>query len=172
MGWYSPFPEEVGIIIELAETRPLGSKIVEIGSYEGDTTIELAKAFPFSKIIAIDPWDNKQDGSGEVVYKTFTINTREYSNISHIRRRSHKVKLEGVGFVFHDGDHRKPDFQRWYDMLIPGGILVVHDIHDKGWPEVRKAFDALPEPKREYVCPRPDPAFFSAGPRGLGVVFK
>ena len=171
--WYSPFPEEVEKIIELASERPSGTAIVEIGAYEGHTTVQLARVFQTTPIYAIDPWNQSQDAAGNLQYQAFIEATRPYSNVICIRKSSKVAQVPvPVGFVFHDGDHKRPDFKRWYDALVSGGILVVHDIYDHGWPAVRKAFDALPGDKQEFIFERPTTGQYSSGGRGLGVVRK
>jgi predicted O-methyltransferase YrrM len=171
--WYSPFEEEIQIICDYA-TRAPGTTLFEVGSYEGRTTIRLARACPNRTVIAIDPWDGKQDASNDIVYAYFLKNIEAYPNISVNKSRSQDLVLskDSIGFVFHDGDHTNIDFDQWYWALAPKGVLIVHDIFDKGWPKVREGWDLLPVPKMEIqVFPVKD-SDYSAGPRGLGVIIK
>lgn len=173
MEWYSPFPEEIDKIIELAGQRPTGTKIVEVGVYRGYTTVRLAQAFPDTIIYAVDRWDGYQDTSSQSDHDLFVENTRHFPHIRIWKGPSQDCPpFLDVGFVFHDGDHRRPDFQKWYQVLVRGGILVCHDVLDSGWPNVRKVFDTLPDPKRVYSFDRPTTGSYSAGARGLGVVRK
>lgn len=172
--WYSPYPEELNQIRVCALATDPKLTIVEIGSHEGNTTVWLAKRFPDRRIVAIDPWDGSQDCSTNETFEIFKERIKDFNNITFIKQKSEKVSLEKVGVVFHDGNHTKPDFQRWYNMLEDKGFLLVHDLFDPGWPAIRESFDLLPAPRYElrFVLTDAQKEGYSPGPRGMGVAWK
>jgi hypothetical protein len=183
---YTTFPAERQVLAWLlAESRYLAGwpAMVEIGAREGDTSEYLAQRRDYRRFIVIDPWDGTQDGAGDDVYRTFMARMAPHMKpiaygttglqvppVEVWRARSQTVTPPAdLGFVFHDGDHREPDFAKWYDALVPGGVLVVHDTADTGWPEVRRACLALGEPWHEYLYQpsAAERAEYGPGIRGL-----
>jgi predicted O-methyltransferase YrrM len=141
--------------------------ILEIGTYDGTTTMLLAKAAPRAKILTLD--------LPEAEAGTATV-AEEASNVS----------TGGIGRVFAGtaeapritqllGDSRRFDFSAWFDsidlVLIDGGHdadcavsdtrnalrlirdggVVVWDDYTEGWPGVVHAVDTLPANTRRHV---------------------
>ena len=149
---YTTFPSERAMLIQLLRDAP-GWVAVEIGAHEGLTTRVLAPVADSLDMdyIVIDPWDGTQDAAGDDLYRTFCTNTRDLPIEVWRQRSQDAAPPADLGFVFHDGDHRNPDFQKWWDALIPGGVLVVHDVTEgAGWPAVRAGVEALGLPCHEY----------------------
>ena len=140
---YSVWPAERAELVRLLVDSP-GTHAVEIGSYRGATSRVLAEAAAAvgKTLICIDPWDDRQDESGEEDYKAFRAATDEFDNVHAIRAPSDAAVLPdgvAIGFVFVDGDHgtgAAEDLARFWPLLVPGGVLVVHDVFSPGWPLV------------------------------------
>lgn len=171
---YTTFPSEQDVLTQLLVNAP-GSVAIEIGAHEGLTTRVLA---PFAldagvEYIVIDPWDGTQDSAGDDCYGIFIQNT-QHLDVGIWRMRSHDATPPAdLGFVFHDGDHRNPDFQKWWDALIPGGVLVVHDVTEgAGWPAVRAGVDALGLPCHEYRYRATPEEALTYGPSTRGLWWK
>lgn len=190
-GWYTLLPEERRIVERLLWFAP-GAALVEIGAYTGQTTrhvmlAALQAAYGMKTLHVIDPWDGAQDASDDEAYREFckTVGVEPSSTlvttyrvgdshraapmIVHRARSQDVTPPPDLGFVLEDGDHRNPDFQRWYDALVPGGILVVHDVDDPGWPAVAREAARLPKPcyrfRVERAATENDP--YGPGLRGL-----
>lgn len=130
--------------------------IVEIGSFEGYSTILLAKAArSYSTVYAIDPHVGKLILSDEEesphrgnTWQRFSRNVNQAGVTEKIQAL--KVKTEQavlgwqkpVGLLFIDGSHRYEDVKKdllfWRSHLLPGSKVVFHDIWVVG---VRKVID-------------------------------
>lgn len=144
MSKFSAWPCEKEKLSEFIKSTP-GKYVCEIGCYLGMTTRSMAAtcACVGKTLVAIDPWDNRQDGADESIYKQFLNNINNFADVIQIVR---SPSLEAVlptdfagncGLVFIDGQHTYPncmlDMQKYYSLLIKGGVLAVHDTFCPGW---------------------------------------
>lgn len=191
---YTTFPEERRVIVDLMRQALRnvkyihGAAAVEIGAYKGETTAVLLPAWGAAPYHVIDPWDGQQDASDQGIFDQFyesvwpylgrEISTRTSKDMLPAELIVHRARSQDVDpppnitFVFHDGDHREPDFQKWYDALIPGGVLVIHDFHEPGWPKVREAAEALGRPWHEYTYAATSEEHAEYGPATRGLFWK
>ena len=120
--------------------------LVEIGAYEGLTTMQLvpiAKRFR-RRVIAIDPWDGVQVG-GEIQYERFQENLHGYEDVlSIVRQRSQDatvvemLKSIPLCFVFVDGLHSYEAVQS--DLAAVGHCGGLVAVDDCSWNEgIRRA---------------------------------
>lgn len=119
--------------------------IVEIGSFEGYSTIILAKGLSGNGCVyAIDPHTNKhsetdhdESPSRGDTWGRFKKNIED-AGISHLVRpiklRSEEAVVswdEPIHILWIDGSHRyedvRKDFLLWHRYLLPGGIVLFHD---------------------------------------------
>ena len=130
-------------------------KMIEIGSYAGESTTMFAKSF--KEVIAIDPYLNDYDLSDITcyymyltdVYNTFLNNIDNYKNISHIKKTSDEAVSEipndFVDFVYIDGLHTyeqvKKDIANYLPKIKNGGFIGGHDYH----PNHQGVVDAINE---------------------------
>lgn len=144
----------------LAQTAATRYTILEIGSYEGRSTLALARATP-GVVYACDDWRGESDRptAARDLRQRFVTNLKaelragkvlmlEMSSQqlqAHYRSKPH---LLGNGFdcIFLDGSHDansvRSDITGWLPYLKPHGLLAGHDA---GLPGVREALaDVLP----------------------------
>ncbi len=117
----------------------LDGDILEIGSRYGAHTVpflDLA-AYYGRKVIAIDPYNGKQEGNGEV-YEEFLKNIGERKNLIHYREQSQNQILQQkiidenkFCYVFvdglHDDDACTQDINFTEKVLQPLGLMCVDD---------------------------------------------
>lgn len=149
---FSAFGAEREKLAGFIEQCP-GRYAVEIGACRGATTAVLAEACRRAgkQLIAIDPWDDRQDEAGEEAYRAFLRAIEPYGRLVTVMREDSQdadLPEEAKGnlcLVFVDGDHTYPrcrmDMERYYRLLAPGGCLAVHDTFCVYWGrEVQKGF--------------------------------
>jgi len=150
--------EEVITLVELAKGVPLGTTIIEIGSYRGRSTVALALGTSLgnhNKVYAIDPplefhgiFGGEYGPEDQAIlyrnlYKTGVgriVSVVSLSSISVAQCWSQK----NVGLLWIDGDHRydsvRTDFAAWCPFIIDEGVIAFHDVHSTG---VKKLIDEL-----------------------------
>ena len=121
--------------------------MVEIGSFQGRSTIVLASAVPDGvTVIAIDPHAGTDRGPEEIVGKeveaegdsqSFQRSLEEAGvrhRVEYLRQWSDAALGEVGGLVellYIDGAHRygpaKADIDRWGGRVVAGGTLLIHD---------------------------------------------
>lgn len=144
-------------LINYLEEHSKNMDMIEIGSYLGESTILFAQKF--NKIISIDPFLDNYDMEDEVckdnyanfdlVYEEFKKNTKDYKNITHIRKLSDDAVndiTEKVDFVYIDGLHQyeqvKKDIINYMPFVKSGGFIGGHD-YLGSWVGVKAAVDEL-----------------------------
>lgn len=126
---------------------PVDGVVVEIGSWVGGSSVQLAEGIlKFKKnaeLFCIDPWDNfceelETARNGRNVYELFREHMRSYKH-NQIKDRAENVverfKDESIDFLFIDGDHSyeavKRDIAMWLPKVKTGGIICGHDYGKK-----------------------------------------
>ena len=154
-GWLTR--KEALLLYELAKKVDPNISIVEIGSWQGKSTICLARGTQEggkTKVYAVDP----HTGSSEHRKKFGSINTydRFRSNLINAKIGSYVQPLvmnsekaaqsftDKVGLVFIDGAHEfslvKKDFSLWFPFVINGGYVAFHDSWHRLGPRLVTAF--------------------------------
>ncbi len=144
-GWMTPC--QTATLYEAATACPENGKIVEIGSFQGRSTIVLAAAADESiEVVAIDPhagndrWPQEFEGSAALAaddHQIFTTNLATAGvadQVTHIRKFSDKAHGDVLGEIdvlYIDGAHRYApalsDIRSWGDRVKDGGTLLIHD---------------------------------------------
>lgn len=153
----APFYAEglVDMIDWINTIRPTSEmRMIEIGSYVGESTLMFANHF--KEVISVDPFINDYDPNDmachhatfDKVYVEFIKNTLAISNIKSIRETSQNafsiLKEQEWDIVYIDGLHTLEGV--WYDiehyktLIKPGGFICGHDY---GWGNVRHAIGQL-----------------------------
>lgn len=150
-GWLTV--DEAIALYEAARSLPDGARALEIGSWQGKSTVCLAKGLAArtdARLTCIDPFDASGDDQSSSTYgeragrlggplrQAFEQNLREaglWPLIDVHQGFSHE--LGGVvdgpfDLLFLDGDHSYEaihrDFTDWTPKLRPGGLLLMHDV--------------------------------------------
>lgn len=127
--------------------------IVEIGSYQGKSTIALALNAQVN-VYAIDPHEAHTDEVGGTFGPADRARFHENIVKAGVHERVCPVNLcsraaytkwsRASGFVFIDGAHNYVDVCfdafNWGASLLNGGILA---IHDRTWPDIARVLDEL-----------------------------
>lgn len=129
--------------LAVEKTLTLHQPLVEIGSYRGVTTKYLASLTP-EVIYAIDPYIGY--GGWEDDLAIFLRNTAGVNNIKFLRKTSgsafRELKPQTLSFAFIDAVHDFAntwfDFFSWSSLVVPGGLIAMHDVDD--FPGTHLAF--------------------------------
>jgi hypothetical protein len=111
---------------------------IEVGSYQGASTVILAQFF---KVVAIDLWYPLEDYRDETIgdnfpnfignYKKFNLKGRVFPMLGSTGTLKILLKNLDAVFCFVDGDHSyegtREDLLFCHNNLITGGYLVAHD---------------------------------------------
>jgi hypothetical protein len=144
-GWMTRGQAEA--LYDAAQRCRPGSRIVEIGSFQGRSTIVLASAAPAdATVIAIDPHAGNDRGPQEISgyeqaaagdHETFRANLDTAGvadRVTHLRMFSDAALSEVPGAVevlYVDGAHRyapaRADIRDWGRRVDLGGTLLIHD---------------------------------------------
>lgn len=139
----------------LYETAKNKECIVEIGSWKGRSTHALCSGSK-GTVWAVDTWKGSADpkdqthnqAKREDVFSEFSNNTKQFSNLSVIRKDSlEAAKLfsdRSLDMVFIDAGHTyeevKADIDAWLPKVKDGGLICGHDYSDV-WKGVKQAVD-------------------------------
>lgn len=141
-GWLSPAEGE--LLYRLARACPPGSVVVEIGSYQGRSTIWLGKGSAAGNrcpIYAVDPHTGgtpeERRGPEVWTFDAFKANIRAAGVddlVTPIQTTSHDA-IRGfdhpIGLIFIDGMHLYSavlrDCRDWLPRLVDGGVVALHD---------------------------------------------
>jgi predicted O-methyltransferase YrrM len=141
-------PNNMININHIMKQNGVPNNIVEIGCYEGHTTVTMSDLFtkynPDLKIYAIDP----HEGSVEIeedpehIQRNFVYNINQCAqkNIEYIRKYSEDGLIDLINrklspeFIFIDGDHRAStvisDLVLSFKLIKQGGIILCDDATD------------------------------------------
>ena len=144
-GWMSP--GQAATLYDAAHRCPPTGTIVEIGSFQGRSTIVLASvAAPEVAVIAIDPHAGNDRGPQELDgfaeeaeddNATFLANLERAGvadRVRHLRMFSHAALgevNEPIDVLYIDGAHRyspaRDDIRDWGARVTDGGTMLIHD---------------------------------------------
>lgn len=134
-------------LFNAAQQCPFDGRIVEIGSFQGRSTIVLARGAPHhAEIVAIDPHAGNDRGPQELDgfdaeasedHRRFMANLHTAGvadRVRHVRLPSHSAHgdvADPIDVLYVDGAHRfspaRRDIVEWGRRVRPGGVLLIHD---------------------------------------------
>ena len=134
-------------LFDAAATCPPGGRIVEIGSFQGRSTIVLALgADPSVEVVAIDPHAGNDRGPQELDgfadeaegdnahFEANLVAAGVRDRVTHLRKFSDDALGDVTGSVdvlYIDGAHRYApalaDIRQWGARVSEGGTLLIHD---------------------------------------------
>ena len=147
--WFSSAIPGISKTLEGKDIR----KILEIGSWEGRSAVWFLENFPESKIICVDTFQGSPEHHAMDVAGTkgrFMNNTKKFGNRVVIREGHSSRVLFGLGpesfdLAYVDGSHTEidtmTDLVMSFNLLKPGGVLLVDDFDQPAFPGVRAAVD-------------------------------
>lgn len=168
--WVGAGSEYKGALAKVIDNFDDVRCIVEIGVDYGYSLFTIARDFPKAKVFGIDSYT--EYGTASVAKAHVLSNIAAFSNANLIQGDSAQVRklwqlpenYLDIDILHIDGDHSydgvKRDFDNWSNAVMPGGIVMFHDIN--AFPSVRKFFNELGGKKIEVDC---------GGP-GLGIWVK
>lgn len=140
-------------------------KMIEIGSYMGESTMLFASTHIFDTIFSIDPhvgdeeFNDMHGYDWKFIKNEYKLNTRFFNNIVHLADYSYNVnnkfKDDSIDFIYIDGNHSyealKKDFELFLPKLKPGGIIAGHDWVPGVWDETILAIrESIGEPDKIF----------------------
>ena len=112
-------------------------KYLEIGSFEGNSSMFVAKNFPNSKIYCIDNWVGTEeygDLKFSKVENNFDKNMKEFTNYKKFKQSSddffknNKCNFDAIYIDgYHKGSQVFEDFKNSWEVLKYGGIIIFDD---------------------------------------------
>ena len=161
-GWLTDAEADVLIAAarHVCSSFPPDHAIVEVGSYQGRSTVALASVAaclaPRMRVHAIDPHEGEVGAAGSIEQTAATldalrVNLAAAGIAEHVLirlQRSYEVDWEGpIGLLFVDGLHDEEncarDFHCFAPYLADGALVAFHDYG--GWPGVTSFVDSLGE---------------------------
>ena len=141
------------------EIRPTSEmRMIEIGSYTGESTLQFATHF--KEVVSIDPYLDNYDANDEAcdyapfeeVYTEFLKRTIHHPNIKSIRKTSEQalnvLSEQEWDLVYIDGIHTLDgvwfDVSHYKPLIKEGGFISGHDY---GWGNVRHTIGQLLDDK-------------------------
>jgi predicted O-methyltransferase YrrM len=132
-GWLTK--DQARLLYERGAALRPGSRIVEIGSHHGRSTIVLAIAAPEAELVAIDPYEEDEPRSADL--ERFEQNleragVRERVRHVHAPSTAALSELPGeVDLLYIDGAHdlktARADVRGWGARVREGGTMLIHD---------------------------------------------
>lgn len=163
--WFSNNEKNWRAILKFVNWNPNRvAKIIEIGSFEGRSTVWMLENLinhPDSRVYCVDSFQGGEEHGGisfEKVYDTFMHNIRQTGKaqqVEVIKNKSHLALAslistlhEQIDFIYVDGSHQAPDVLSdlvfSFHLLKEGGLLICDDYL---WRDGLNAMDVLDAPK-------------------------
>lgn len=148
--------DEAKLLYNLAKRCRNRGVIVEIGSWQGKSTICLAigsKDGPKSLVYAIDSHTGSKEHRRKYgpinTLKIFKQNIKKAEVFPYVKtlvttsQKAAQKFYKPIELIFIDGSHDyqtvKSDFQSWWPHIINGGVMAFHDT--LSWPGPRKVVE-------------------------------
>lgn len=116
---------------QLIEDRNLSGSILEIGNFEGASLSYFATKFKHVYGIDLNPIPDNELPKN---VKQFVGDSKDNELYAAVRKVIVKGKRKGVDVLVIDGDHSyegvAADFSTYFDLVIDGGLIILHDIID------------------------------------------
>ena len=147
-------PLEPLALYRLCKMLPENTKILEIGSYQGGSTVAIGHAIAGTNksLYCLDPWQNYLDQDDFVVFNNFLRNTSFIGeNLRVLKGKSTAFAelLAGKEFdlIFIDGAHDymsvRADIIIAFSAIKAGGIICGHDYHSSGHGVIRAVSELI-----------------------------
>jgi hypothetical protein len=156
-GWFD-LPKAIAVQ-QVVKQCPVGSTLVELGSFQGRSSVAIASVLPPESILfCVDHFE----GSAEHrtmqldlnnLFESFTRNIASFGVQDRIRvlrmstiDAAAQFDQASVDLILLDASHDfesvKTDLEHWYPKLKPRGVLFCDD-YEPAWPGVQQAVEAF-----------------------------
>ena len=173
-----------GVLFDAAAACPHGGRIVEIGSFQGRSTIVLALGANSSvEVIAIDPHAGNDRGPQEIDgfadeaegdHARFEANLSAAGvrhRVTHLRKFSDAALIDvdgSVDVLYVDGAHRYApalaDIRQWGAKVSHGGTLLIHDSFSSIGVTLAILRELMPSGRFRYIGRSRSLAIYRADP--------
>lgn len=159
--WFTP--ESCEVLADLARTVvDVPGRIVEIGSWEGRSTVAIANAVAPRPVDAVDTWQGCPDDVSEQIAAGRDVHAQWQANVAALTagnvtahrmdwRTYHDQHRTPCAFLFVDATHT---YDEVYDnlaafapLMTPGGIMCGDDAHHP--PVLHAVLDAFPDEREQ-----------------------
>lgn len=141
----------ISLTFRLKDLLGVNLKMVELGSFGGESGAIFASSGIFQSIELVDLWQRPE------VYKKCQRSVWRYSSFvkmhkSDVFEFAKKIPDSSLNFVYVDADHSYEHVSKtlplWSRKLVPGGILGGHDYTEEFWPGVVRAVNEFREERK------------------------
>jgi predicted O-methyltransferase YrrM len=135
--------DEAALLYRVASRVPEGSAVAEIGRFKGGSTLLLASALPsaaelwsYDLHVALRPdlTGPQLDAELRAALERYDLSARVHLVVGD--SRTAEPPPRPCALVFVDGDHTyegaRADYERWSELVSPGGHVLFHDAVDAG----------------------------------------
>jgi len=152
-GWFD-LPKAIAIQTAIKELPP-GSTLVELGSFQGRSSVAIASVMPpNSKLFCVDHFHGSAEHADidtSDMFARFRENIETFGVADRIEvlamttlEAAEKFDTASVQLLLLDASHDyesvAADLAAWYDKIVAGGFLFCDD-YDPRWPGVMQAVD-------------------------------
>ena len=134
---------EARLLYRMVAAAPIGD-IVELGTFQGESTLILCGAAGARPVITIDDYSYQLHSSPAVVRAILKERGMEASVVRG-DTRAVPLFVRQVALLFIDSKHERDqlfmEMAAWEPMLMKGAIVVLHDYGSKKWGEMGPAID-------------------------------
>ena len=159
---------ELEVLASLAKDVPSGLAIVELGAFQGVTTVALGLGSQMGNgatIWSVDLWGIASSGQGRIyddprnheVFLEAIANAHVEPLVRAARihtGEAAKLWSRPIGLLFIDADHTYEgclaDYRDWSRWVVPGGCLALHDVRNPAWPGVQRLVDEVIRPSKQW----------------------
>ena len=143
--WMRPELNMKRDLVDLTACLPSNLKMIEIGSYAGESTELFYQSNKIVECYCIDPWQNNYDNlddasyirSMDIVEKAFNERIKTFKNLHKLKMTSleavKQFEDKSIDFVYIDGMHTyeavKQDIKLWKPKIKLNGFIGGHDYY-------------------------------------------
>ena len=153
--WFSSAIPGIASTLRRLERQP--SRFLEIGSWEGRSACWFMNSFPDASIVCVDTFEGSPEHYaaglqvGEIKMR-FMKNTAAFGDRVTVRQGHSSRMLFGLepeffDCIYVDGSHTEidtlTDLVMSFNLLRPGGALLIDDFDQPAFPGVKAAVDAF-----------------------------
>jgi predicted O-methyltransferase YrrM len=141
-------PRELAQLLQAARGA---QNVVEIGTGMAWTAIALTVSDSARQVTSLDVWERPE--RGRYLALLSATDRKRLRLVDRAGEQGPGNLVEGIDFLFIDSSHTKDEtlqtFDRWKDVVRPGGVVAFHDYGNADYPGVKEAIEELGLPGEE-----------------------